>query len=211
MQKKISFNGVSIELPMEQPIFTHSVTAMIATFGSVEGNHNIPYFEKLMQYKKSDIPELELLHDICALNSIRLMNYQINNGGFEQYYDNGYHEYRAGDEDGALAQLDINAQIEFLEKFILFILLADDNKKYFDDLTKTVVMFRNMQSNILDYESLDADDKEYADINGADAFDTQWYKVSEVIEWGIELYAQYLIKRLEEMKIEPSNKQSRIL
>lgn len=203
--KQIKYNGVVLEIPSEKPTFTHSLPLMYATSGKLEGNHNIPYFERLMQYKETDLPEGELLHEVCALYSIKNLNYQVCNGGFRQYYDNRYHKFKAGYEIGDLANLDIFEQSKFLDKFILFILLDERKKKYSSDLTRAVVLFREMPNNIEEYECLDSDDG-YAEIEGADAFDEQWYKVCDVIEWGIELYAQYLIKRLEEMKIGSTNK-----
>ena len=169
---------------------------------------NAKYFNRLMQYKETDLPEGELLHEVCALYSINNLNKQMCEGGFKQYYDNGYHKYRAGYEIGDLANLEISEQIKFLDKFILFILFDNDKRKYSDDLTKAVILFREMPNNILEYERLTDEEKEYAEIDGADAFDKQWYKVCDVIEWGMELYAQYLIKRLEMMNIEPTNKQN---
>lgn len=205
--RKIKYNKISIEVPSENPMFTHSIPAMIATKKKVETDRNIKYFERLMQYKETDLPEGELLHEVCALYSIRNLNYQVCNGGFRQYYDNGYHKFKAGYEIGDLANLDIFEQIKFLDKFILFILLDERKKKYSSDLTRAIVLFREMPNNIEEYECLDSDDG-YAEIEGADAFDEQWYKVNEIIEWGMELYAQYLIKRLERMNIEPANKQN---
>lgn len=209
-EKTFKYLGVSIDIPKEKPVFTHSVPLMIATFGKVENNMNIPYFEKLLLYKQTDLPEGEIQHDVCALNSIRNLNYQINNGGFEQYYFNQYHKYSSGQDVGDLTHLGIAEQIKFLDKFILFILLDKDKEKYSCDLTKAVMLFRSMPNKIKEYEEL-GDEKEYSCIGGAENFDKQWYKVSEVIEWGMELYAQYLIKRLEAMHIEPSDKQYRVL
>lgn len=197
--RTIKYNGVQLELPSERPVFTHSVPMMIASLGRVECNQNIPYFEKLLGYKASELPE-ELLHDVYALNSVRRLNYQINNGGFKQYYDSGYHKYYAGNEMDDFPQLDITEQLKFLDKFILFILMNEDKKKYSDDLTKAVVLLRDMPRKIFEYESLDEAEKQHTDIEGMDTFDTQWYEVSDVIEWGMELYAQYLCKRLEAVK-----------
>lgn len=206
--KKISYNGVSIEVPSERPVFSHSVALMIASLGKIEGNQNIPYFEKLMQYKQSDIPEGELMHDVCALYSIKNLNYQVNNGGFEQYYENGYHKYSAGEDVGDLANLDISQQIDFLETLIHFILRDKENIPYFDDLLKAKELLIEASRSIEDYECLDDEDKEFVGLAGFSDFDEQWYKVNEVIEWGMELYAQYLVKRLEARHIEPSNRQS---
>lgn len=159
---------------------------------------NAKYFNRLMQYKETDLPEGELLHEVCVLYSINNLNKQMCEGGFKQYYDNGYHKFIAGYNIGDLSNLDITYQIKFLDKFILFVLLDKSKKKYSSDLTRAVVLFREMPNNIEEYECIDSGD-EYAEIEGVDAFDEQWYKVCDVIEWGMELYAQYLVKRLERM------------
>lgn len=185
--KKFKYNGVLIEVSEKAPHFTHSVPLMIMSFGKIESNENIPFFEKLMTYKETEIPQGELLHDVCALNSIRNLNYQVNNGGIEQYYDNGYHLYRAGQEIGDLANIEMKYQVSFLKKLIDFILYYEDNKKYADDLYKALSEMETQRYNIYN----NAFSKVYND------FDSYWYKVSEIIEWGIEYYAQYLIKRLE--------------
>lgn len=196
--RKFKYNGVEIEVPEKAPAFTHSVPMMLASFGRIEDNQNIPYFEKLVQFKETDLPEGELLHDACALNSIRHLNYQINNGGFEQYFDNGYHQYRAGYEIGDLTLLAIDEQIKFLKVLIDFILLADCNAKYKDELLKALTLFERQRINIIEYENYEPDNEgDYAALDGCNAFDRQWYKVNELIEMGIELYAQYLCKRLE--------------
>ena len=68
--RMIKYNGISLGVSSENPMFTHSVPAMIATKKKVETDRNIKYFEKLMQYKETDLPEGELLHEVCALYSI---------------------------------------------------------------------------------------------------------------------------------------------
>ncbi len=206
--KKINYDGVLIELPSERPMFSHSISMMIVSKGKIESNHNIPYFERLMQYKETDLPEGELLHEVCALNSIRNLNYQVNNGGFSQYFFNEYHKYRAGYQIGDLSNLDIAQQIEFLEKLISFIVFDVDKKPYEADLLRALILLKEQQKNILEYENWCDEEDEIieTELAGCSVFDTQWYKVNEVIEWGIELYAQYLCKRLEAMNIEPSDK-----
>lgn len=196
--KQIKYNGVVLEIPSEKPTFTHSLPLMYATSGKLEGNHNIPYFERLMQYKETDLPEGELLHEVCALYSIKNLNYQVCNGGFHQYFYNGYHKYKAGYNIGDISHLEIKYQIEFLEKLTRFILLNEDKQQYKTDLIKALLIFKEMPNSI----------KKYDGVTNADAslFNELWYKVSSVVEWGIELYAQYLIKRLEEMKIGNTNK-----
>lgn len=194
--KVLKYKGVELNVPEKAPVFTHSVAMMIATLGKAENNSNIPYFERLIQDKETELPEGEILHDVCALNTLRHMNYQVNNGGFLQYYDNGYHKYSAGYEIGDLALLAIDEQIKFLKVLVDFILLDDTKKKYKDDLLKAIMLFERQRINIIEYENYEQDD-DYATVDGCDDFDEQWYKVNEVIEYGIELYAQYLCKRLE--------------
>lgn len=191
------YNGVEIQVPEKTPAFTHSVSMMIASFGKLESNADIPYYEKLVQYKETDLPEGELLHDTVALYTLQQINYQIQNGGFEQYYDNGYHIYRSGHDIGDLSILDINEQIMFFAKMIEFVQECNEKKDEVDDMVAVLILFTVMPDRIDDYESLADEEKTYLDIEGADDFDKAWYKVSDTIEWAIECYAQYLCKRLE--------------
>lgn len=204
--RKFLYNEVKIEVPEKAPTFTHSVSMMLATLGKAENNANIPYFEKLIQYKETELPEGEFLHDVCALYTLQRMNYQIQNGGFEQYYFNGYHTYSAGYEIGDLSLLDIGQQIIFFGKMIGFIQADDTKKDVIDDLIAVLILFTIMPDNIYEYERLSAEEKECMAIDKADEFDKAWYKVSDTIEWAIECYAQYLCKRLEAENIEQSNK-----
>lgn len=191
------YNGVEIEVPEKAPAFTHSVPLMIASLGKIEGNCNIPYFEKLVQYKETDLPDGELIHDVCALLTLQKMNYQIQNGGFEQYYANGYHKYRSGYNIGDLSLLDIGQQIMFFGKMIDFVQTDVAKKDVIDDMIAVLILFTVMPDRIEEYEELSDEEKEYTFIEVSDAFDTAWYKISDTIEWAIELYAQFLCKRLE--------------
>lgn len=186
--KILKYNGVSLEVPTESPVFRHSIL--------LETDKNTPYFSQLIQYKQTNLPDGDLMHEVCALYSISNLNYQTCNGGFRQYYGNAYHEYRAGYNIGDLPNLDIDEQIVFLKSLISFILLDESKKRYEDDLVQVCSMLEVLSQNIVEYESMDELEQEICEIAGCDEFDKQWYKVNEIIEWGMELYAQYLIKRL---------------
>lgn len=108
--KSLSYNGVVIEVPVDRPVFSHSLPLKFMTEGKVEGDKNIPYFDKLMEYKMDDIPNGELLSDACRLYSIRNLNYQVNNGGFTQYYFNGYMSLSKDMRLAILAMRGLNAR-----------------------------------------------------------------------------------------------------
>lgn len=203
-----SYKGVTIRVPIKQPKFSHSVPLMIASFGKYESNENIPYFEKLMRYRETDVPEGDLLHSVCALYSVKNLSYQVNNGGFAQYFDNGFHKYRVGYDIGDLTHLDMEQQIDFLKELILFILLDTTKSNYSSELSKTLYLLQGL---VRKMQSKTYCAKRFFDFMDFTAYDEQWFKVTELIEWGLETYAQYLVKRLEEMKIEPSDKQTGIL
>ena len=150
-------------------------------------------YNKLMQYKETELPEGELLHEVCALYSISNLNEQMCNGGFMQYYENRYHEFLSGQNMGDLSNLDISEQVVFLHKFIMFILLDRDKRKYSKDLKQLFILFKEMPGNIELYECF----SNQSSIEGTAVLDKYWRKVSKVISCGLEMYAKYLLKRLE--------------
>lgn len=203
-----TYNGVLIEIPEKQPVFTHSLPLRIASLGKHESNKNIPYFEKLMYYRETDIPEGDLLHSVCALYSIKNLSYQVNNGGFVQYFNNGYHRYIAGYDIGDLAHIDIFQQVDFFKELINFIKISKVNPKYEDALYEAYLVLKALAENAKNKDFNEISFYEYLNL---DAEDEIWYKACVAIEWGLEVYAQYLVKRLEELNIEQSNKQTGIL
>lgn len=67
---------------------------------------------------------------------------------------------------------------------------------YLNDLFDAVVWLENMYLNILQHKANGC----YGVLPGCEGFDKAWYLVSGQIEFGMELYAQYLVKRLEAVK-----------
>ena len=194
--KSLIYNGVPIEVPVERPVFSHSHALKLMSGGTMEGDRNIPYFEKLMKYKEDEIPEGEMLSDVCRLYSISNLNYQVSNGGFTQYYFNGYHKFMPGYDMCDLSNTGIECQLIFLQKLIDFMMHFDFFGAYLNELFNTVNWLEKMYLNIIQHKAGGC----YGVLPDCDAFDKAWGMVSDQIEFGMELYAQYLIKRLEAMK-----------
>ena len=119
----------------------------------------------------------EQFRAMSALSSVANMNYQICNGGLEQYYFNGYDCERAPFNAEDVNQLDKEAQVEMLCELLAF--------------GKAVFPERE-----LDGED-DEDSGYYEEEGGLCApwgFDERYYKVNDYLEALIEAYAQYLMK-----------------
>lgn len=182
----VSYNGVLVEEPLEKPKFSHSVSLMLATMGKLEADENISYYTMLMEkYNEQNIKDVALLHEVQALNSIRILNYQVCNGGFEQYFANGYHKRIEGYDLNGFTNVDFSDQIEFLDFLIAFIQLFAEYKPMITELNKTWLMLNKLKEH------------EYLWYDDFSKYNEQWYKVYEAIEFGLEVYAQYLYKRLE--------------
>ena len=179
----VNYNGVSIEPPAEKPKFSHSVSLMLATMGKLEANENIPYYSMLMEkYNEQNIKDVALLHEVQALNTIRNLNYQVMNGGFEQYFFNEYHKYSAGYDLNSFTNVDIADQIEFLDWLFAFIQLFSQYKSMASELEKMWSMLNELK------------DFSYS---GYSEYNKQWSRIYEAVEFGLEVAAQYLYKRLE--------------
>ena len=196
--KSIKYNGVCIEVPTERPVFCRSLLVVHMTNGKEGDNKHTPYFDKLMGYKEDEIPQGELLSDVHRLYSISNLNYQVNNSGFAQYYFNGYHEFMSGYDIGDLNNVDISCQMIFLQKLIDFMMYFDFFDAYLNELFDAVHWLEKMYLNILQHKAGGC----YGELPDCDSFNKAWFMVRSQVEFGMELYAQYLIKRLEADKHE---------
>lgn len=98
-------------------------------------NVGTDYLDKICEYKRADVPPA-LFDKINKLWSVVKMNYQICNGGIEQYFFNGYHEgYLSADKEVEI--FDKDEQVVMLLK--LYGLAV---KVYPDNLVENSKLFR---------------------------------------------------------------------
>ena len=85
----------------------------------METDEGTDWIDKLLTCDKAALTPTRF-HEVSALSSVINMDYQICNGGIEQYVFNGYHEYRAPYSDDDVAQLDLNQQFIMLCRLVAF-------------------------------------------------------------------------------------------
>ena len=90
----MNYNGIELELSTEPVAMTHSVALdMISGQSSTQ---NMNWFELLGQLPYGQLKEdyFQGYVNVCNLFSLSHMDYQVCNGGIEQYFFNRYHEKR---------------------------------------------------------------------------------------------------------------------
>ena len=85
----------------------------------METDDGTDWIDKLLTCDKAALTPTRF-HEVSALSSVINMDYQICNGGIEQYVFTGYHEYRAPYSDDDVAQLDLNQQFIMLCRLVAF-------------------------------------------------------------------------------------------
>lgn len=85
----------------------------------METDEGTDWIDKLLTCDKAALTPTQF-HEVSALSSVINMDYQICNGGIEQYVFNGYHEYIAPYSDDDVAQLDLNQQFIMLCRLVAF-------------------------------------------------------------------------------------------
>ncbi len=85
----------------------------------METDEGTDWIDKLLTCDNAALTPTQF-HEVSALSSVINMDYQICNGGIEQYVFNGYHEYRAPYSDDDVAQLDLNQQFIMLCRLVAF-------------------------------------------------------------------------------------------
>lgn len=189
----VSYNGIELELGGEEVSFSHS--------RALERDRNTRFSDALRDFATGTLTP-DQFRAASRLSSLINLNYQVMNGGIEQYFDNGYDaEYLP--DSGGLAHLDKDEQVYgFRDLALLAPLAFQDGSDVADeilDLARDLDKLENVYGSPQYYE-VDEDDPFCYDnpvdqMEAAyDAFDNRYYKVGARIEALIELRAQYLVK-----------------
>lgn len=195
MLKRIDYDGVCIEYDLDKPpVFSHSYPLFQITGGKQEAPQNIPYFQRLLKLEYSAIQTREQKEAVSGLYSLMNMNYQINNGGINQYFFNGYHKDRRCTGD-SIPHRDQLVQHIILGKIAQFLHSFEDFKSKFVPLME--IDFYFYDANVLHTPSEDDSQELIETYDYVLGFDNMYFDISPTIEWGIELYSQYVIKLLE--------------
>lgn len=164
----------------------------------VGSNEGIDYLTALLARDKKTLSP-EQFEAISALSSVANMNYQICNGGLDQYYFNTYDQGREPFSDQDVAHLDKDAQVEMLRELLEFSKevypeRADDNER----LAEIIQAFDRSYYDVTSEEDFDEGCVFHdTEVRVRPDFDKRYYEVNEHLETLMEAYAQYLDKSIE--------------
>ena len=188
-----TYKGIEIENAGKHVSMAHS--------RFLERDEGIDCLAELLGMEKAGLTP-EQFEAMSALSSVGNMNYQICNGGLDQYYLNGYHRERAPFNADDVKQLDKDAQVGMLRELLAF--------------GRAVFPERELDNERLDHIIADFDGSCYEEVeevwyddDGCEdggyyeeegglcapwGFDNRYYQVNDYLEALMEAYAQYLIK-----------------
>ncbi len=187
-----TYKGIEIENAGKHVSMAHS--------RFFERDEGVDCLAELLGMEKAGLAP-EQFEAMSALSSVANMNYQICNGGLEQYFFNGYDRERAPFNADDVKQLDKDAQVEMLRELLafgkaVFPERALDNER----LDRIIADFDGAyyeEEEEVWYDDECEDGGYYEEEGGLCApwdFDDRYYKVNGYLEALIEAYAQYLIK-----------------
>lgn len=167
-----------------------------------EENQGMEEFEKLVSRPKAGL-SAEQFKAISALNSVANANFQICNGGLYQLFENRFDKPRAPFNEEDVAHLGKSDQVAMLRELECF------GREMFPERELDC---ERLDRIIADYDAAyyeepssdwgwDDDDDWCEEDDGLVApwdFDERYYKVNSFIEMLVEIYAQYLNKRIEQ-------------
>ena len=216
-----NFKGIELDNLDKNVQFSHSKSAYMFTGGQQERDINTDYFDILLERQKSEFTP-EQFYEISALNSVANMNYQICNGGIDQYFFNNFDKSNPPITDEDVAQVDKADQCLMLDTLVTFGLeVFPDMEEDNNNLEKIVWRFKDIYvENVEQFETIYSDEDKYIwdeevedwvvnpdyeepydisvgfedEIFNAYNFDEEYYMVNDYLELLIEGYAQYLTK-----------------
>lgn len=180
-----NYNGIELTDLGKEVRQSHSVL--------LEANQGTDWLERLFACDKKALTP-DQFRTVSALGSVVGMNYQICNGGLDQYYFNGYDAYREPCNDQDTARLDKEAQETMLRTLVEFALAVYPERA--SETAKLAAVTEEFVNS--SYEGADYDEDDYWEEEGgvfvADGFDTRYYEVNDFLEQVMEAYAQYTVK-----------------
>lgn len=134
----MEYRGIELEVSEKKASFGHSI---------MERNHNVEWMDKLSEipWKNLKEPFADNYEAVCRLYSLYHMNYQICNGGIDQYFFNGYHEFRDAHHEDDVVLLDIEEQkVDFAELVFFAESIFPDRKEENESLKMTMKAFQKL-------------------------------------------------------------------
>jgi len=229
----ITFKGIELTNLIEDVHFSHSHSAYFLSGGVLEKDRNVVYFDKLLEIEKKALTT-DQFAQISSLNSVMNMNYQICNGGIEQYFFNRYDKYRAPMSDEDVAQVDKEKQCEMLDTLMSFAIeVFPENEEENRKLENVIRQFKEIYvENVEQFETIYSDEDEEIwneeiedwvinpryeepyeafvghedELFNAENFDDRFYEINSYLELLMEGYAQYLCKSYESEQVKLDDK-----
>lgn len=176
----------------------------------LEKDEGIDYFAELLGREKASLTN-EQFEAVSALNSVANMNYQICNGGLDQYFFNQYDKEREPFNPDDVKQVGKEKQVEMLRELQTFGKKVYPEKELENERLDRIIS--DFDGSYYEEEREEwYDDEEYEEggyyeeeggLNAPYDFDDRYYKVNNYLETLIEGYAQYLNKKIDqEVKLE---------
>lgn len=218
----MNYNGIELEPPTGPVAMTHSVALdMIQGQSSTK---NMDWFELLgeLPYSRLKDDYFQGYVNVCNLFSLSHMDYQVCNGGIEQYFFNRYHENRAAKHEDDVELYGIDRQKGAFMDLVAFgaeifpertednanllaAAYAFKNLSFEEDAECYETIYCDEDRYILDEETGEEienpdyfepyDEKCYEDvIHGGDGFNDVFYRACDYMEELMELRAQFYCK-----------------
>lgn len=218
------YNGIHLDLPEGKVSMSH--TDALDIIRGKSSSENMDWTDALGNIPwgalKKEHPEQ--FEHASKLFSLANMDYQVCNGGIQQYFDNCYHEHRAPFDENDVERVDIDAQKEYFTEVVSFAKVAFPDRegenaaletacKAFQELwfeedaavTETIecdedeyIWDDDLQEEVPNPDYFEPyDETNYEDvIHGDCGFDDTFYAANDYLEELLELQAQLCCKTL---------------
>jgi len=220
----MKYNNIELELPVERVSLSHSTT-----YNAVTGkarSENLKWIDALgsLPWSKFNDKHINEYNDACTLLSLLMMDYQVCNGGIDQYFFNGFHEKHNTNAGNDVVLVDIEDQKEGFNKLVSFAkevfperikenealqiaASAFAELKFEERAFVSETVYCEEDEYIMDEETGEIiknpdyfspyEEERYEDvIHGDYDFDETFYSASDYLEELLELQAQYHCKTL---------------
>lgn len=189
-KKPVFYKGIQLEGLDKETRMAHS-----RFFGSNEG---VEHLEALFQRDKTTLTS-EQFGKISALSSVLNMNYQICNGGIDQYYSSQTDRERAPFNEQDVKHLDKDAQVEMLKELLGFGREVYPEQELMNERLDRIISEFDRSAYV--EAEYDVEDYDYGYpemiVDAPHDFDTRFYQVNDHLESLMEGYAQYLSKSFD--------------
>ena len=184
----VTYKGVPLEGLDKEVSMAHS--------HFIGANEGIDYLTALLARDKQALTPKQF-EAMSALNSVAVMNYQVCNGGLDQYYFNQCHKEREPFSESDVKLVNKEQQVEMLRELHAFgCEVFPDRQEDNARLDRIIIDFEE-SSYTEPAEGWLFDEEEEDGLDAPYDFDDRYYEVNDYLEILIESYAQYLDKSIE--------------